>query len=239
VIVAGGAVFVYRPSPPPPEAQQAAEVSASARFVTPSPAVASATPIVPAANPPAASAEPAPATNAFRPPGAFRDGGRATPQDAAGTLFWNTWSLDYPALARMLVFADGDRERVDTVFSRIPEHVRTTMKLRSPEELFAFLWSMENSERYIGLRLGATDATAPDSASVNFAATTSNDGAVAQGTMSFRRGTDGWQWVVPTTVLDGMEERARVAAPKLNNNAPGWARDLAKELYVDKPERGK
>lgn len=231
VIAAGGAAVLFQGSRQVDPPRRVVNLSSGLPRQTLPPASA------PLATVPALSASSVPVRDSavFQPPSAFRGRGRTTPQDAAATLFWNTWALDYPALAKMITFAEGDRQKVEAVYARIPERVRTTMKIGTPEDLFALAWSLENSERYERVLVGESQTTNPDEATVKFKAASPDQDRIGSGTMQFRRDADGWQWLVPSAALEHLETEVKRSAAKLGERAPGWAKEFAAEIAAHKP----
>ena len=169
----------------------------------------------------------------LKPAAEWQNRGRATPADALETLFRSVWALDYPTLAKMVTFTEKDRARVDAVFTRIPGHVREKMQIASAEDLFALVWAMENSERYASLRAISATPQGADEVEQAFEAQRANLERVDRGQVLFRRGADGWQWVVPELALDRLE--ADLRQMKVGPLTPEWARKLVVDRSGPQP----
>lgn len=165
----------------------------------------------------------------LRPAETWRNHGRATPKDALETVFWATWSLDHAALGKTIAVDPVDRARLETVFALIPDFVREKLKITSPEEIFAGVWALENNDRYATLLPGSSTAQGSDEAEVQFEFQRAGEDRISTGRMRFRRGADGWQWVVPHGELERMESDFRRNEP--GPNMPEWARKIWGELY--------
>jgi RNA polymerase sigma factor (sigma-70 family) len=162
---------------------------------------------VPAAAQPAAALE-------FVPLSQLTNRGRKTPTDALSTYYWATWSLNHEELAQSIALDPAFRPKAEEVFARIPAHARERLKVRSAEEMWAFAWAMEMSERWTGLAIGEATLIGENQAQVSLELQASGQDTrnARFNRMPLQRGENGWQvWIVdgpgPNHLLDDIRKK--------------------------------
>lgn len=163
----------------------------NSRTATPTPATIAATGQVPAAAQSAAAPD-------FVPLSQLTNRGRNTPTDALSTFYWATWSLNHEELAKSIVFDPAFRPKAEEVFALIPAHARERLKVRTAEDMWAFAYSIEMTERWSGLAIGEARLIGDNQAqvSLDLQANGQNVRNPRYNRVPLQRGENGWQVLI-------------------------------------------
>lgn len=132
----------------------------------------------------------------LRPASAWRQSGKATPSDAAESLFWAADSGDLNLLANSIVLDPAAKEKAEAILARLPLETRTAYD--TPEKLIALLLARDVDARAMQI-LGENKAG--DDALVNLRLQ-KDDGKTKDEGYQFRRTSDGWRLVIPGKAVD-------------------------------------
>jgi len=132
----------------------------------------------------------------LRPASAWRQAGKATPSDAAESLFYAADGGDVETLAKSIFLDHEARERAEAILARLPPESRAAYD--SPEKLVALLLARDIDAKALQI-LGENQAG--NDALVNLR-TQKDDGKTKEEGYQFRQTADGWKMVIPAKAVD-------------------------------------
>ena len=135
------------------------------------------------------------------PASAWEKAGRQTPQTAFESVLWAAGHQEIDGLAGMLSFDDKTRTQLAAFFEKLPDD--TKAQFGSPEKIDATMLAA-NMPTDLSATSELANATQADAATL-LMQVQRNDGTQKTTYFKFQRGTDGWQLVVPMSVLRDYE----------------------------------
>jgi hypothetical protein len=128
--------------------------------------------------------------------------GRASPDSTIESVLWAASRGDVDRLSGLLAFAPDVRARVETLFSQLP--AESQQDYGSPEKVVATLLAGSFPKDASAMTIqGGTILEREASVSV---AVEHSDGATKNNMVKFQRTTDGWQVLVPSSVMASCEK---------------------------------
>jgi hypothetical protein len=135
------------------------------------------------------------------PAGEWIYAGRATPRAALESVLWAASHGDIEHLAELLGFTDEARTKADAIYSQLPE--ASKQEYASPERVVATLLAGSFPKSATAMTI-VGDETGEQEADVSMRVDHSSGGPRTN-TFSLRRMEDGWQLLVPASVITGFE----------------------------------
>ena len=128
--------------------------------------------------------------------------GRATPRAAFESVLWAATHQDIDHLAALLGFDAKTRVKAEAFFAQLPPE--TQAQYGSPEKIAATMLAA-NMPANLNAVAGLGESTQQDRSQL-FMQLQRSDGTVKANAYTFQRGPDGWQLIVPGSVLQGYEK---------------------------------
>jgi len=148
------------------------------------------------------------------PVGEWKYAGRETPKAALESALWAATHQDVDRLAAVLCFDAKTRANADAFFAQLPDETRA--QYDSPEKIAATMLaaSMPDNLSAMGALLDSANATTGDNAQLLMQIQRS-DGTQKDTYFNFQRGAEGWQVVVPASVLAAYQQLLTKSAKSL------------------------
>jgi hypothetical protein len=125
--------------------------------------------------------------------------GRATPRSVIMSVLWSASHGDVDHLADLLGFTDDIRSKADAMFSQLP--AASQQEYGSPERVIATLLAGSFPKNATAMTI-VDDHTGDQEAELAMRIDHSSGGPRTN-SFDFRRSLDGWQLMVPWSVMDG------------------------------------
>lgn len=151
----------------------------------------------------AAESEASPARSAI-PASAWAYLGRATPKDAIQSVLWAASHGDVDRLAELLTFGPEERAQAEAMFSQLPSEAQANYG--NAQKVVATLVAGNFPRDASSMTIVQTNEGDMDAAVSMDVAHAAGDAAMRNNIFRFRRDNDGWQLLVPSTVLASYEK---------------------------------
>ena len=127
--------------------------------------------------------------------------GRATPEAAIQSVVWAASHGDVDRLASLLTFGPDERAQAEAMFSQLPPEAQANYG--SAQKVVATLLAGNFPKDAVAVTIVESHQWDMDAAVSMDVGHTAGATAMRNNTFRFRRGDDGWQHLVPSTVLAG------------------------------------
>jgi hypothetical protein len=139
----------------------------------------------------------------------WKSAGKETPKTAFESVLWAATHQDIDSLASLLSFSAKTRAAADEFFAQLPDSVRT--QYGSPEKIAATMLAA-NMPSGLSAMSELSENAKPDDATLLMGIQRS-DGSEKETFFQFHRGADGWQLIVPASVMEGYGQQLGTSLP--------------------------